>query len=126
MKTYADLVSPRQIILVEGTLIFVRLELAKCFDLKIVLEVDSDIRFIRRLRRDMMKRGRTVESVVQQYLLTVRPMHLRFIKPSKHQADMMISGDESCDEQLDEVLQRINSVGVLGEAGKTGYTKTLD
>lgn len=121
-----NLVSPRQIILVEGTLVFARIELAKCFDLKIFLEVDSDIRFIRRLRRDMMKRGRTVESVVQQYLLTVRPMYLRFIKPSKHQADMVISGDEGCDEQLDEVLQRINSVGVLGEAEKTGYTKTLD
>lgn len=66
----------------------------------------------------MIQRERTVKSVVQQYVRTVRPMHLRFIEPSKRQADLVISGDEGSEEQLNEVLQRIKSVGSLAGVGK--------
>ncbi len=81
---------PEPIILVEGILIFVEAELRKLFDIKIFVDTDPDLRFIRRLQRDITERGRTTESVIQQYLSTVRPMHLEFVEPSKRYADVII------------------------------------
>ena len=81
---------PHPIIVVEGILIFVDRKLRDLFDLKVFVDTESDIRFIRRLRRDISKRGRTLESVIQQYLQTVRPMHLEFVEPSKRYADVII------------------------------------
>jgi len=81
---------PEPIILVEGILIFVEAELRKLFDIKIFVDTDPDLRFIRRLQRDITERGRTTESVIQQYLTTVRPMHLEFVEPSKRYADVII------------------------------------
>jgi uridine kinase len=87
---HARLVSPQPIILVEGILIFVEPALRELFDVKIFVDADADIRFIRRLQRDTLERGRSVESVIHQYLTSVRPMHLEFVEPSKRYADVII------------------------------------
>jgi uridine kinase len=84
------LVGPAPIILVEGILLFVEPELCRLLDVKIFIDTDADIRFIRRLRRDVNERGRTVDSVINQYLRTVRPMHQEFVEPSKRAADVII------------------------------------
>jgi uridine kinase len=83
-------VEPQPIILVEGILVFAESDLRKLFDVRIFVDTDADIRLIRRLRRDIAERGRTVESVIDQYLKTVRPMHLEFVEPSKRYADVII------------------------------------
>jgi len=98
---------PRRVILVEGTLAFAAEELVGCLDLKLFVDADPDIRFIRRLRRDIRERGRSVESIVHQYLETVRPMHLRFVEPARKQADLVISGVDGIEQQLAEVGDRI-------------------
>jgi uridine kinase len=81
---------PRKVIVVEGILIFAEPELLKLLDVKIFVDTDDDIRFIRRLDRDIKERGRTVESVIKQYYDTVRPMHLEFVEPSKRNADVIV------------------------------------
>jgi uridine kinase len=83
-------VEPRRVILVEGILIFVDKALRELMDVKIYVDTDADLRFIRRLQRDIDERGRSVESVIRQYLDTVRPMHLEFVEPSKRYADVII------------------------------------
>ena len=83
-------VEPRKVILVDGILIYAEPELRKLFDVKIYVDTDADIRFIRRLKRDIAERGRTVESVVTQYESTVRPMHMEFVEPSKRYADLIV------------------------------------
>jgi uridine kinase len=83
-------VEPQPVILVEGILIFAEPQLRGILDVKIFVDTDPDIRFIRRLKRDIAERGRTVESVIEQYLTTVRPMHMEFVEPSKRYADVII------------------------------------
>jgi uridine kinase len=83
-------IEPRDVILVEGILIFGDPRLRDLFDLKIFVDTEADVRFIRRMRRDLELRGRTVESVIEQYLGTVRPMHFEFVEPSKRYADVII------------------------------------
>jgi uridine kinase len=83
-------VEPKPIIIVEGILIFADSRLLEEMDIKIFVDTPDDIRFIRRLRRDLAERGRTVESVIEQYLETVRPMHMQFVEPSKRYADVII------------------------------------
>jgi uridine kinase len=83
-------VEPTRVVLVEGILIFAEPELRKLFDVKIFVDTDADIRLIRRIRRDIAERGRTLESVVEQYQATVRPMHLEFVEPSKRYADLIV------------------------------------
>jgi uridine kinase len=78
------------VILVEGILVLAEPELRKLMDLRIYIDTDPDLRFIRRLSRDITERGRTVESVTEQYLSTVRPMHLQFVEPSKRYADIIV------------------------------------
>ncbi|MBS3784238.1 MAG: uridine kinase [Anaerolineae bacterium] len=78
------------VVIVEGILVFVEPDLRNLFDVKIYIDTDADVRFIRRLRRDIEERGRSVESVCEQYLSTVRPMHLEFVEPSKRYADVII------------------------------------
>lgn len=79
-----------KLIIVEGILIFTDRRLCQLCDVKLFVDTDADVRFIRRLRRDTNKRGRTVESVVNQYLKTVKPMHEQFVEPSKSKADLII------------------------------------
>ena len=83
-------VLPQPLILVEGILIFTDAVLRDLFDVRIYVDTDADIRFIRRLRRDVEERGRSMESVIHQYLESVRPMHLEFVEPSKRYADVII------------------------------------
>jgi uridine kinase len=83
-------VEPKPIVIVEGILIFSDPRLLEQLDVKVFVDTPDDIRFIRRLRRDVAERGRTVESVIEQYLATVRPMHMQFIEPSKRYADVII------------------------------------
>lgn len=103
-------VSPRGVILVEGILIFVDPDLRKIFDVKIFVDTDSDLRFIRRLHRDITERGRSTESVIQQYQTTVRPMHLEFVEPSKRYADVIIPEGGYNRAALDMVVARIESL----------------
>lgn len=84
------LVTPSPIILVDGILIFTKRKLRELMDIKVFVDTDSDVRFIRRLHRDINERGRSLESVIEQYLLTVRPMHMKFVEPSKRFADVII------------------------------------
>jgi len=105
-RSETELVEPRPILLVEGILIFVEPELRNLFDIKIFVDTDADIRFIRRLRRDISERGRTLESVVEQYLRTVRPMHLEFVEPSKRYADVIIPEGGRNTVALDMVVAR--------------------
>jgi len=83
-------VSPGSIILLDGILIFDSVELRDLIDMKIFVDTDPDIRFIRRLKRDTIERGRTLEEVTAQYLSTVRPMHIQFVEPTKRYADIII------------------------------------
>lgn len=83
-------VEPKPIMIIEGILIFVDAALRELMDIKIFVDTDDDLRFIRRLQRDVNERGRTVESVIKQYLETVRPMHEQFVEPSKRYADVII------------------------------------
>jgi len=77
-------------VIVEGILIFADVRLLEKMDIKVFVDTPDDIRFIRRLRRDIAERGRTVESVIEQYIATVRPMHMQFVEPSKRYADVII------------------------------------
>jgi uridine kinase len=83
-------VSPRRALIVEGILIYTDAALRRLMDVKVFVDTDDDTRFIRRLQRDMSERGRTVQSVIDQYLGTVKPMHLEFVEPSKRYADIII------------------------------------
>jgi uridine kinase len=100
-------IDPQPLILVEGILIFAEPGLRPLFDVKIFVDTDPDIRFIRRLERDIIERGRTTESVIQQYLSTVRPMHLDFVEPSKRYADVIIPEGGRNTVAVDMVVARL-------------------
>ena len=103
-------VDPHSIVMVEGILIFADPQLRALFDVKIFVDTDPDIRFIRRLERDIRERGRTAESVIQQYLHTVRPMHLEFVEPSKRYADVIIPEGGYNEVATDMVVARITEL----------------
>lgn len=103
-------VEPQPVILVEGLLIFAEKRLRELFDIKIFVDTDNDIRFIRRLRRDIAERGRSMETVIDQYLSTVRPMHLEFVEPSKRYADVIIPEGGFNTVALDMVVARIEGM----------------
>ena len=103
-------VQPCRVILVEGILIFTEPELRNMFDVKIFVDTDADLRFIRRLERDINERGRTTASVIEQYIHTVRPMHLEFVEPSKRYADVIIPEGGFNAAALDMVVARIEAL----------------
>jgi uridine kinase len=103
-------VAPRGVIIVEGILIFAERALRELFDVRLFVDTDLDLRFIRRLQRDIAERGRTMESVIRQYLATVRPMHLEFVEPSKRYADVIIPEGGYNLAALDMVVARIESL----------------
>ena len=103
-------IDPQPIILVEGILIFAEPSLRDCFDVKIFVDTPPDIRFIRRLERDIEERGRSVDSVIQQYQTTVRPMHLEFVEPSKRYADVIIPEGGFNTVAMDMVVARIEEL----------------
>jgi len=100
-------VESQSVIIVEGILVFSELNLRDQFDVKIFVDTDPDIRFIRRLQRDISERGRTTDSVIQQYQTTVRPMHLEFVEPSKRYADVIIPEGGLNTVAMDMVVARL-------------------
>jgi uridine kinase len=107
-------VEPQRVALVDGILVFAEQRLREVFDVKLYVDADADIRFIRRLRRDIDERGRSMESVVKQYLDTVRPMHLDFVEPSKRYADVIIPEGGYNRVAMDMVVARIERLLAQG------------
>ena len=103
-------IEPLPAIIVEGILIFESKALRELMDIKIFVDTDADLRFIRRLVRDIRERGRTTEMVVNQYMTTVRPMHLEFVEPSKRYADVIIPEGGYNEVGIDLVTQKIRSL----------------
>ena len=85
-----EILLPRPVIIVEGILLFYDERIRNLFDIKIYVDTDADVRILRRLKRDVEKRGRTLDSVINQYLETVRPMHIQFVEPTKRFADIIV------------------------------------
>jgi uridine kinase len=100
---------PHPIVLVEGILLYVDKEMRDLCDVKLFIDTDADLRFIRRLQRDILERGRTTEMVIEQYLATVRPMHLEFVEPSKRYADLIIPYGGFNEVALEFVVARIET-----------------
>ncbi|HEY1015260.1 MAG TPA: uridine kinase [Herpetosiphonaceae bacterium] len=100
-------VHPQPVVLVEGILIFSERALRDRMDVKIYVDADADMRFIRRLRRDLRERGRSIESVIEQYMNTVRPMHLEFVEPTKRYADVIIPRGGLNAIAIDMVVARV-------------------
>lgn len=104
-----ETIAPTRVIIVEGILIFADEDLCKEMDVKIFVDTDADVRILRRIVRDVRERGRTLESVVDQYLTTVKPMHEQFVEPSKRKADIiMLQGGHNL-VAMDMLIQRIKS-----------------
>lgn len=100
---------PRPVIIVEGILLFTEPKMRELCDLKLFVDTDADIRFIRRLERDIAERGRSLESVIGQYLATVRPMHLEFVEPSKRYADLIVPEGGYNQVAMDVFMARIEA-----------------
>ena len=100
---------PTKVIIVEGILIFENKELCDLMDIKVFVDTDADVRIIRRLLRDVQERGRDLDSVVNQYLGTVKPMHEEFVDPSKKRADIIIPEGGANKVALCMLLERIKS-----------------
>ena len=103
-------VAPRKLVIFEGIMIFTNPEVRERIDLKIFVDTPDDIRFIRRLNRDIKERGRTVDSVIEQYLTVVRPGHYEFIEPTKQFADIIIPEGGANERALNVLVSFINSV----------------
>jgi uridine kinase len=104
------IVRPAQIVVVEGILVLYEPQLRERFDLRVYIDTDADLRLIRRLERDVRERGRTVDSVIAQYLTTVRPSHEQFIEPSKRYADVIIPQGGLNRPALDVLLARVREL----------------
>jgi len=108
--TTTDRIAPRRALIVEGILVLADRALRELMDVKIFVDADDDIRFIRRLERDTEERGRTVRSVIDQYLGSVKPMHLEFVEPTKRYADVIIPQGGHNDVAIDMVLTLIRGL----------------
>lgn len=106
-------VEPAPVVILEGILILTDPRLRDLMDLRVFVDTDPDVRVIRRVERDLVERGRTMRSVIDQYLTTVRPMHLKFVEPSKRYADLTLDGECLEERAVDEVAARIRAA--LGE-----------
>ncbi len=105
-----EIIKPAKIIILEGILILEDERIRNLADIKIFVEADDDLRFIRRLKRDTLERGRTQESVIEQYITTVKPMHFAFVKPTKRYADIIIPNDYYHDVAVDLIKAKILSI----------------
>lgn len=105
-----DPVDPRRVVIVDGILILVDPDLRTLMDIKVFVDTDADLRIIRRTQRDIHGRGRTFDSVIQQYLQTVRPMHLEFVEPSKRYAHVIIPGGGHNEVAVDMLLTKIRAI----------------
>lgn len=104
-----ELIQPSKVVIVEGILIFQDPRLREMLDIKIFVETDADVRILRRALRDVRDRGRTLESVITQYLTTVKPMHEQFVEPSRKYADIIVLEGGHNLVALDMIMQRIAS-----------------
>ena len=102
-------IEPARVIIVEGILIFSDPELAKMLDIKIFVDTDADVRILRRIVRDVKKRGRSLDSVIEQYLTTVKPMHEQFVEPSKRMADIIVLEGGRNAVALDMIMSKIGA-----------------
>lgn len=109
-SNYTVEISPPTILILEGILIMEDERIRNLCDIKLFVEADDDLRFIRRLSRDMAERGRSLESVVNQYLGTVKPMHYEFVKPTKRYADVIIPNDKQHTVAVDLIITKIKSI----------------
>lgn len=100
---------PNKVIIVEGILIFENKALRDLLDIKIFVDTDADVRILRRILRDVKERGRSLDSVVEQYLATVKPMHEQFVEPSKRYADLIVPEGGKNAVALDMIIQRVKS-----------------
>ena len=108
------MVPAARIVVVEGILVLYETQLRDRFDLKVYIDTDADLRLIRRLRRDVAERGRTPDSIIAQYLATVRPSHEQFIEPSKRHADVIFPQGGLNEPALDVLLARVRELTRLG------------
>lgn len=109
-KNTNNLVTPKKIIIVEGILIFAHKKLLDEMDIKIYVDTDADIRILRRIERDISERGRTLESVINQYRQTVRPMHIEFVEPSKRNADVIVPEGGNNKIAIDMILTKVQQI----------------
>jgi uridine kinase len=100
-------IDPKPVVIVEGILIFAEPRISELLDVKVFVDTPDDIRFIRRLQRDINERGRTVDSVIAQYYTTVRPMHFEFVEPSKRQADIIIPEGANTEIGIEFICSKI-------------------
>ena len=103
------LIEPTRVIILEGILIYENQELCDQMDIKIFVDADADVRILRRIERDVRDRGRSLESVINQYLSTVKPMHEQFVEPSKRRADVIVPEGGHNLVALDMVIQRVRA-----------------
>jgi len=106
----SELIKPVNVVILEGILALSEANIRKLCDIKIFVDTADDIRFIRRLKRDTSERGRTIESVISQYLETVRPMHMQFVEPSKKYADIIIPEGGHNPIVIDIITAKISSI----------------
>lgn len=109
-ENFTTNIAPQKVIIVDGILLFENKSLRDILDIKIFVDTDSDIRFIRRLLRDVEERGRTIESIIQQYCTTVKPMHELFVEPSKKYADIIIPEGGSNPVALNMIIEKIRNI----------------
>jgi uridine kinase len=109
-RAATETIAPRAAVIIEGILIFTDKALRSLMDVKVFVDTDADTRFIRRLRRDVSERGRTVESVIEQYVSTVKPMHLDFVEPSKRYADVIVPEGGHNQVAIDMLLTMIRGL----------------
>jgi len=108
-------VTPSRVIIVEGIMIFAEPELRRLMDVKVFVECDADVRILRRAKRDMLERDRSLESVIEQYLSVVKPMHEAFVEPSKRFADLIVPTDRQNPVALDILMAYIRSYTATSE-----------
>jgi uridine kinase len=110
-------IDPAPVIIVEGILVLWEPALCERFDLKIYVDTDMDLRFIRRLKRDVEERGRTPDTIITQYMTSVRPGHLQYIEPSKHHADIVLPQGGLNEPAFDLLLARVRELTRLADTG---------
>ncbi|CDF58240.1 uridine kinase [Thermobrachium celere] len=103
-------VEPKDIIILEGIMILVEPEIRNMLDIKIFVDTDADVRIIRRIKRDIKERGRTLDSVIDQYINVVRPMHLQFVEPTKRYADIIIPEGGYNKVAIDIMIAKVNEI----------------
>lgn len=109
-KSETEAIKPSKVVIVEGILSLYDKRIRDLANIRIFVESDDDIRFIRRLKRDMNERGRTLDSVIDQYLTTVKPMYYEFIKPTKRYADIIIPNDKDHEVAVDIVMAKVKEI----------------